>query len=65
MDLALRAGEVKRVDGKIVGLSNKGKAAVRAAKFKSAKARQERIDKRQRTALAKLQGIGGRKAKRR
>lgn len=60
MDNALRAGEVKRVKGKITGLTAKGKKAVRAAKRATVLRAQKARKKRQVTARAKLSGIGRR-----
>lgn len=60
MDLALKAGEVRRVKGKIKGLTAKGKRAVNAAKRKETLRKQAILKKRQLTARAKLAGLGKR-----
>jgi len=61
--LAMRAGEVKRQNGKIVGFTNKAKAAINAARRAKTLREQEIRDRKQKTALAKLQGIGGTKGR--
>lgn len=60
---AMRAGEVRRVDGKITGLSPKAKTLLRQIKQKEQARRNVTRKKKQSTALAKLQGIGGKKGK--
>lgn len=62
---AVKAGLVVRdkKTGRIVRLNPRGKALVRAVTRAAILKRQERRNRRQKTALAKLQGIGGRKGR--
>jgi len=60
MDTALKAGEVRRANGKIVGLTARGKKAVRAAKRADVLKKQTKRTKSQITARAKLSGLGKR-----
>ena len=60
---ALRAGEVKRLDGKLAGLTPKAAREVnRLKRVRQAKIN-ERRKKLQSTALARMQGIGGKRGK--
>lgn len=56
---ALKAGQVRREKGKIVGFTPMARRAIAAAKRKSVEDATQVRNRRQKTALAKLQGIGG------
>ena len=60
---AMRAGEVQRKNGKITGLSPKARTELARIKREDTEARNEKRKRLQSTALAKLQGIGGKRGK--
>ncbi len=61
--LALRAGQVKRVNGKIAGLTPKARREVNRLKRVRQESINKRLKKQQSTALARMQGIGGKRGK--